>query len=372
MAVIPAAATSSRPSGRPAPRPDEGSANEALTAAEMTPAEAAHADALLADLYAFNPGLRRLSAPAESPRGPLFAEARPTRRPGNASAVDAAVAEAVSGRPAASPAASPSASAAAQAPVRAAASVGNRPSPRPRGGNAPAVANALAEAVANANPAAGRPLASIGAPMRKPARAATALAPVRDSEAEAVAIAAAAAMRPVPPSAAPPAAAATPPADDSAQRARDEELQRQAEERARARAQSDAQAEAQARAQAEARARAQAEAERKAAIASQGSYRPPEMDDEPEVAQKPAQGTTAGEVARNATQRGFESGKTQVIGVIGAGRASRGLIRLRNGRIVTVRIGDKIDGGAINKIGDGKISYVKGGRTYNLPIMNGR
>ena len=34
--------------------------------------------------------------------------------------------------------------------------------------------------------------------------------------------------------------------------------------------------------------------------------------------------------------------------------------------------GDRIDGGAINSIGNGKITYVKGGRTYNLPILNGR
>lgn len=346
----------------------------------MTAAEAVAADALLADLYVFNPALRRLSAPAAG-RGPVFAQVRPVSRPmlrpgGPARAVvDAAIAEAVA-----------TAAAPAQGSGRAA---GNRPNPRPGrivgAGSGAAVASALAEAVASSNPVAGRPLVTAGAPLRKPVRAAAALAPIRDSEAEAVAIAAAAAMRPVAPlpsprvqtappavSAPAPPAVAIAPADDSAQRARDEELQRQAEERARARAQSDAQAEAQARAQAEARARAQAEAERQAAIASQGSYRPPELDDEPEVAQKPAQGTTAGDVARNATQRGFETGKTQVIGVIGAGRASRGLIRLRNGRIVTVRIGDRIDGGAINKIGDGKITYVKGGRTYNLPIMNGR
>ena len=153
---------------------------------------------------------------------------------------------------------------------------------------------------------------------------------------------------------------------------RDEQLQQQAEERARQRAASDAQAEMQARAAAEARARAQAEAEERAAIATRGSYRPPEIDDEPEIAQKPAEGRSGGDVAKNATLRGIETTKTQVIGVIGAGRASRGLIRLRNGKVVTVRLGDRIDGGAINSIGNGKITYVKGGRTYNLPILNGR
>ena len=110
----------------------------------------------------------------------------------------------------------------------------------------------------------------------------------------------------------------------------------------------------------------------RAAIAARGEYRPPENDDEPEVATTAAKGTTAGQVARNATVGGMELGRTQVIGVIGAGRASRGLIRLRNGKVVTVRLGDRIDGGAINSIGNGRISYVKGGRQFNLPILNGR
>ena len=59
------------------------------------------------------------------------------------------------------------------------------------------------------------------------------------------------------------------------------------------------------------------------------------------------------------------------IPVIGAGKASRGLIRLRSGKVVTVRLGDRIDGGAINSIGKGRISYVKAGRQYDLPILGG-
>ncbi|HRO59002.1 MAG TPA: Mur ligase family protein, partial [Burkholderiaceae bacterium] len=134
----------------------------------------------------------------------------------------------------------------------------------------------------------------------------------------------------------------------------------------------DAKAEMQARAAAEARARAQAEAEERAAIAKRGEYRPPEIDDEPEVATTAARGPAPGTVAKAATVGGMDLARTQVIGVIGAGRASRGLIRLRNGKIVTVRLGDKIDGGAINAIGNGRISYVRGGRQYNLAILNGR
>lgn len=388
----PAASAPARPSSeRPRPRPEEGSADESVTAAEMTAEERISADLMLADLYAANPWLPRLST-APVLQGPRVAEARPARRPGGSkSAVDAAIAEAVSARPAGTAqgdrpvrrqtSASDSKPAAqAAAPVKAAANTSGRPAARPaRGGSKPtasAVESAVAEAVATASRPATLASAASLVPVRKPARPA-ASGPAKDAEAEAVALAAATAIRPrpdpAPPAAAPAAPAAAQPApSETAQRLRDEELQRQAEERARLRAQADTQAELQARAAAEARARAQAEAEERAAIAARGSYRPPEIDDEPEIAQKPVEGRTSADVAKNATMRGIETNKTQVIGVIGAGRASRGLIRLRNGKIVTVRLGDRIDGGAINSIGNGKISYVKGGRTYNLPILNGR
>ena len=151
----------------------------------------------------------------------------------------------------------------------------------------------------------------------------------------------------------------------------DEQLQAQAEARARAEAAADAQREQSERTAAEARARAQAAAEERAAIASTGSYKPPEADAEPEVATATAKSPQSNAVTKNATVGGLDLAKTQVIGVIGAGKASRGLIRLRSGKVVTVRLGDRIDGGAINSIGKGRISYVKSGRQYDLPILGG-
>ncbi|MFI0395191.1 hypothetical protein [Paracoccus jiaweipingae] len=162
------------------------------------------------------------------------------------------------------------------------------------------------------------------------------------------------------------------PAELAARLRQDEQLQAQAEARARARAAADAKAEAQARAAAEARARAQAAAEERAAAARNQTYVPQELDNEPEI--RGAEGVAAsGSVARAATQnRAMDTRRTQLIGVIGAGKASRGLIRLRNGKVVTVRIGDRIDGGTINAIGDGRVQYVKSGRAYQLTILNGR
>ncbi len=82
---------------------------------------------------------------------------------------------------------------------------------------------------------------------------------------------------------------------------------------------------------------------------------------------------TSASVAQTATQkRGMNPGRTTIIGIIGAGQASRALIRLRNGNVVTVRLGDRIDGGTINSIGDGRLTYVKAGRLYELRMLDGR
>lgn len=142
----------------------------------------------------------------------------------------------------------------------------------------------------------------------------------------------------------------------------------------RARAAADAKAEREERAAAEARARAQAEAEERAARAKRQDYKPPEIDNEPEVAASAlSKGTTSASVSKAATEkRAMDMGRTTVIGIIGAGKASRALIRLRNGKIVTVRLGDRIDGGRINSIGNGRLTYVKGGRTHELHLLDGR
>ena len=140
----------------------------------------------------------------------------------------------------------------------------------------------------------------------------------------------------------------------------------------RARAAADARIEAQQRAAAEARARAQAAAEERAAAARRQPVVPTESDNEPDAAGPVGGGTTSRTVAGNATLRGIDLNRTTLIGVIGAGPASRGLIRLRNGRIVTVRLGDRIDGGPITSIGNGAVTYVKGGRPYQLRILDGR
>lgn len=152
----------------------------------------------------------------------------------------------------------------------------------------------------------------------------------------------------------------------------DEELQAQAEARARARAATDAQAEAQARAQAEARARAQAEAEARAAASRQQSYTPPEAEDEPDAGPVPDGRISTTAAATATIKEGIQINRTQIIGTIGAGKASRALVRLSNGRVLTLRLGDKINGGVITAIGDSRITFVKGGREQQLAVLNGK
>lgn len=317
------------------------------------------------------------------------AEARPVRRPvmndASASAVDAAVSEAIGG--AARPAARASTAAPATATAAAVPASGDvvalkrsaRPAHRP--GNAStagisestdsAVEAAIASAVSSSAAVPGRvallPLTSSARPSWRGNRSGGADAPAASGGGTG----AEGTLAPEPEQNAGQSQAEAEAAALAERRSLDEELQRQAEQRIRERAASDARAAAQAKAAAEARARAQAEAEAAAAARRNQRYRPPEVDNEPEVAsaeRAPASGAVAG----SATTKGIDLNATQLIGTVGAGKASRGLIRLRNGRIVTVRLGDKINGGQISSIGNGGLKYVKAGREYSLPILNGR
>ena len=336
--------------------------------------------------------LAQLDTPWAAPRPeaafPLIrtAQARPSKKPTRTDAVDDAVAAALaSDRPAARASTS-----VPEVPVvlprRSSNAAGlnssGRPQRRPSGGSAAgsastsglsaatnaAVEEAIASAVSASSAVPGRvaltALSSSARPLRRgnsaPAATESAaapsgqegtLAPVPEADGASKAAAEAAAL--------------------AERRRLDDELQRQAEQRARSRAASDAQAAAQAKAAAEARARAQAEAEAAAAARQNQRYRPPEVDNEPEVAAAPS-GPTSTAVAGSATNRGIDLNATQLIGTVGAGKASRGLIRLRNGKIVTVRLGDKINGGQITQIGNGGLQYVKAGKQYALPILNGR
>lgn len=373
-------AASLRSSSRPPARP-QGSAPDTVAGQPLTAQEQDHIDQVLRDFYQHSMALpdsydRRagLVAPEAAYR---VAELRPSRRPASvearagqavttSDAVDNAIRSATETSPPDRPAASPSNASASTMPARNTGghlTVSARPTARPgtkTAATASGVDAALSEAVSSA---AALPSALPGGSGGVMALTSSRLPP-RKTRGAAGSVETA-------------ALAATPSGGEEAEQAErrriDEQLQSQAEARIRARAAADAAAEATARAEAEARARAQVAAEERAAAASRQSYKPQEVDDEPEVAQAVSRGPTAATVASAATQqRGLNMGRTTIIGIIGAGQASRALIRLRNGKIVTVRLGDKIDGGVITSIGDGKVTYAKAGRQHELRLLDGR
>lgn len=389
-----APAPAARPAGgsaRPPSRPErqsmieEGSRPEDDQPTRLTRSEERALTRLLRDLRTAQAGEAGLS-PAERGALILLADARPTRKPVSVNApskraVQDAVAAAVadSGRPegrssAPRPASSTPALGLGQSSRPIARPGGSRTTARsdPGPGNASLSSGAIDQAVA----AAVSESSSLPGAVALTALRSSALPPRRAGRVGAAAIAAAVAAAPLAPTPDDLRAAAQAQSEEAAfaeQRRQDAELQAQAEARARARAAQDAQAEAQARAQAEARARAQAEAEARAAAARQQRYAPPEAEDEPEVAANIPDGrtpTTAGTAAT--VKDGIQISRTQIIGTIGAGKASRALVRLSNGRVLTLRLGDKINGGTITDIGDSRITFIKGGQAQALSVLGGR
>lgn len=375
-------------SPRPPLRPDrqtlleEGSADESDSRTALTADELRFLKQLQRDLRTAQAGETGLS---EAERGMVFrlADARPLRKPipiagPSADAVRSAVAQAVASadRPEARAKATPTASSSSGA-VRASARPLHRPgnlaatggssgagNPSLSGG---AVEDAIAAAVASSSALPGAvaltALSSSALPPRRSGTAATAAAPSPAAPTADDLRAAAAAQQ----------QSAARDAELAEQRRIDAELQAQAEARARSRAAADARAEAQARAQAEARARAQAEAEARAAAAKKQRYAPPEAENEPEVAGPVPNVRSAPGVAAAATIKdGITLNRTQIIGTIGAGKASRALVRLSNGKIITLRLGDKVNGGTITDIGNSQITFVKGGRPQSLSVLGGK
>lgn len=393
--VPPAPVSAPRPPSRPATAPgdlsflEEGSATE-TGPRRLTLAERAQVEQQLRDLRTAQAGAAPLT---QAERGLVFqlADARPTRRPVSVrapsqQAIENAVAQASTNqRPAARAstasgilAPTPEPVAAPQATASGAILRSVRPGSRPnsvagRGGVSDgAVAEAIASAISNSTAAPGAValtgLTSSAVPPRRAARAASnAMLATAAPVATAAAAPVAAALAPTAPD-----LRAAAEAQQAEQRRADDELQAQAEARARSHAAADARADAQARAAAEARARAQAEAEARAAAARNQQYRPAEIDDEPDVVAAVPQNAIGNAGASATVKDGIQLNSTQIIGTIGAGRASRALVRLSNGRVLTLRIGDRINGGTISDIGDSRITYQKQGRAHALGVLNGQ
>ncbi len=92
--------------------------------------------------------------------------------------------------------------------------------------------------------------------------------------------------------------------------------------------------------------------------------------DEPEPTETVPNMPTTVTVARQATvKNAIDLGRINLIGVYGSSSNRRALVRMPNGRLVKVKIGDRLDGGQVAAIGDSELTYVKGGRSVTLKIM---
>jgi hypothetical protein len=370
----------SRPPARPrelGQLEEEGSRSETDQPTRLSQAERAATLQLLQDLRTAQAGSQGLS-PAERGAMIRLADARPTRKPVSVSgpsqqAVRDALAQAVetSDRPATRTDSAGAASGSDQLARSA------RPAAKPGAATArPASASLSKAAVESAIASAVSSSTAMPGAVALTALTTSALPPRRAASAIGNAVLAAAPTAPSSDDLRAAAAAQTAERDAALaeQRRIDAELQSQAEARARAFAAQDAAAEARARAQAEARARAQAEAEARAAAASKRNYTPPEAENEPEMAATSVpDGRTATTAAATATVKdGIQISRTQIIGTIGAGKASRALVRLSSGKIITLRLGDKINGGTISEIGNSQITFVRAGRPQQLSVLNGQ
>ncbi|MDD7970449.1 hypothetical protein [Roseinatronobacter alkalisoli] len=80
---------------------------------------------------------------------------------------------------------------------------------------------------------------------------------------------------------------------------------------------------------------------------------------------------TSASVAREATQaRAINLRQVNLIGVMGTSSNRRALVRLSNGRVVTVRVGESLDGGQVTAIGETELRYNRRGRDVVLRIAS--
>lgn len=77
-------------------------------------------------------------------------------------------------------------------------------------------------------------------------------------------------------------------------------------------------------------------------------------------------------VSRQATiEDAIPLNKINLVGVYGVPSDRRALIRLPSGRYVKVKVGDRVDGGTVARIGDSELIYRKGSRTLSLSMPKG-
>lgn len=82
--------------------------------------------------------------------------------------------------------------------------------------------------------------------------------------------------------------------------------------------------------------------------------------------------TPPANVARTATDPNeINLSKVSLLGTFGKSGAMRALVRMPNGRVVNVSVGDRVNGGRVVAIGQSELRYVKSGRNITLQMPRG-
>lgn len=68
------------------------------------------------------------------------------------------------------------------------------------------------------------------------------------------------------------------------------------------------------------------------------------------------------------SESGIDLGDINLLGTYGGSRSRRALVRLPNGRVVNVAVGDRMDGGRVAAIDNGRLDYTKSGTTHVLTM----
>ena len=113
----------------------------------------------------------------------------------------------------------------------------------------------------------------------------------------------------------------------------------------------------------------QPEADLALASASGAAKAAPEADAEPESNGPMPTLPTSASVAKQATVKdAVNLSKMTLIGIYGTSSSRYALVRQPNGRLVKVRVGDRLDGGKVAAISSSELIYQKGGRAVTLEM----
>jgi len=96
------------------------------------------------------------------------------------------------------------------------------------------------------------------------------------------------------------------------------------------------------------------------------------QDAEPEPTAVAPRIPTSASVAKRATVKNAISlNRLSLIGVFGAESRRQALVRTSRGKIVKVKVGDRLDSGQVSAIGEHELYYVKNGRNIRLTMPKG-